>query len=126
MFSSGDNGRVDLAPVRRRVSVVSARLLAQGRAHVTVVDTVMAHGIASERQIAAMGEWTPVGRVAQPEEIAAPGAWLLSEAASYLIGAQPDRRRRPEHPAALADQSPRLARRARAPASSRAPSVMLW
>jgi NAD(P)-dependent dehydrogenase (short-subunit alcohol dehydrogenase family) len=51
-----------------------------------VVDTAMAHGIASDQQITEMGASTPVGRVAQPEEIAAAVAWLLSDAASYVTG----------------------------------------
>jgi len=51
-----------------------------------VVDTAMAHGIASDEQIAAMGESTPIGRVASPEEIAAAVVWLLSDEASYVTG----------------------------------------
>jgi len=51
-----------------------------------VVDTAMAHGIASDEQIEEMGRSTPVGRVARPEEIAAAVVWLLSDAASYVTG----------------------------------------
>ena len=51
-----------------------------------VVDTAMAHGIASDEQIEEMGRSTPVGRVAQPSEIAAAVVWLLSDAASYVTG----------------------------------------
>ena len=51
-----------------------------------VVDTAMAHGIASDEQIAAMGDATPIGRVASPHEIAAAVVWLLSDEASYVTG----------------------------------------
>ena len=51
-----------------------------------VVDTAMAHGIATREQIAEMGRSTPLGRVAQPEEVAAAVDWLLSDAASYVTG----------------------------------------
>jgi NAD(P)-dependent dehydrogenase (short-subunit alcohol dehydrogenase family) len=51
-----------------------------------VVDTAMAHGIATDEQIEEMGRATPVGRVAQPAEIAAAVVWLLSDAASYVTG----------------------------------------
>jgi NAD(P)-dependent dehydrogenase (short-subunit alcohol dehydrogenase family) len=51
-----------------------------------VVDTAMAHGIASDAQITAMGEATPIGRVASPDEIAAAVLWLLSDEASYVTG----------------------------------------
>ena len=67
---------VDFAALGVRVNVVLPG----------VVDTAMAHGIASQEQIEEMGRSTPVGRVAQPEEIAAAVAWLLSDAASYVTG----------------------------------------
>lgn len=51
-----------------------------------VVDTAMAHGIASDSQIAQMGAATPMRRVGQAEEIAAAVAWLLSDEASYVTG----------------------------------------
>ena len=67
---------VDFAPLGVRVNAVLPG----------VVDTAMAHRIGSDEEIRAMGEATPIGRVAAPEEIAAAVVWLLSDAASYVTG----------------------------------------
>jgi len=67
---------LDFAPLGVRVNAVLPG----------VVDTAMAHGIATDEQIAEMGAATPIGRVARPEEIAAAVVWLLSDEASYVTG----------------------------------------
>jgi 3-oxoacyl-[acyl-carrier protein] reductase len=37
-------------------------------------------------KIAAVGRWVPLGRVANPEDLANPALFLLSDAASYITG----------------------------------------
>lgn len=51
-----------------------------------IIDTPMAHRIGTDEQIAEMAQATPIKRAAQPEEVAAAVAWLLSDAASYVTG----------------------------------------
>lgn len=67
---------LDFAPLGIRVNAVLPG----------VVDTAMAHGISTDEQIAAMGAATPLGRVAEADEVARAVVWLLSDQASYVTG----------------------------------------
>ena len=51
------------------------------------VDTEIMGGRLTEERKAAMSAGIPLGRVGQPEEIAATVAFLLSEGAGYINGA---------------------------------------
>jgi NAD(P)-dependent dehydrogenase (short-subunit alcohol dehydrogenase family) len=52
-----------------------------------MLDEVLPEGISREEAVRNEGELSPLGRVAQPEEIASVVAFLLSERASYMSGA---------------------------------------
>lgn len=51
-----------------------------------VVDTPMSRGLTTPEGMARLVQSCPTGRSAEPEEIAAAVAWLLSDAASYVTG----------------------------------------
>ena len=54
-----------------------------GTAHTKMVDEWIGGDPAQEAQVAALH---PIGRIAQPEEIAAAALWLCSPAASFVVG----------------------------------------
>jgi glucose 1-dehydrogenase len=67
---------LELAPQRIRVNVLEPGW----------VDTPGERGYFTEEQLAAGGELVPLGRLAQPEEMARAIVFLASEDASYLTG----------------------------------------
>jgi NAD(P)-dependent dehydrogenase (short-subunit alcohol dehydrogenase family) len=67
---------LDLAPFGVRVNAVLPG----------AIDTAMARSIGTAEQIAALGALSPLGRIGEPEDIAAAVAWLLSDAAAYVTG----------------------------------------
>jgi len=51
-----------------------------------VVDTELLRGVYAEEQFAKLGRSVPIGRLAQPEEIAALVAWMAGPENTYISG----------------------------------------
>jgi NAD(P)-dependent dehydrogenase (short-subunit alcohol dehydrogenase family) len=67
---------LELAPHRIRVNAIAPG----------TTDTAQPRYGATEAQLQALAETLPLGRIAQPEEIAGVAVFLASDAASYMIG----------------------------------------
>ena len=67
---------LELAPLRIRVNAIAPG----------TTDTAQPRYGASEAELQALAKTLPLGRIAQPEEIAGVAVFLASDAASYMIG----------------------------------------
>jgi NAD(P)-dependent dehydrogenase (short-subunit alcohol dehydrogenase family) len=72
---------VDYGPAGIRCNAVLP-----GTIETPMLDEVLPAGVPREEALRREGELAPMGRIAQPREIAEAVAWLLSEASSYVTG----------------------------------------